>query len=249
VFTQHKDRKALITDALHEVKNPSRFGVVQLDADKSIRRFVEKPKPKQAPSCLVNAGIYLMEPDVLQVIAPDRKVSLEREIFPALAKQRKLSGFPFSGHWFDIGNLTDYRRANFTLLRDPTRAPAEDEKGMNRAKDAVVRKPVLLGQNSKLESKVLVGPGVLLGNGDRIQSNARVSNSILFDRVTIGEGSDVSGAIIATDVKVGNNAKIGRGCIISPGVKIGDDVKVGAGAIIHPYKEIDRNIRAGSHVM
>ena len=83
-----------------------------------ILRFVEKPPRKEAPSRLVNAGIYVIEPDVLRMIPDGRKVSLEREIFPAVANQGKLGGFPFSGDWFDIGDFADYRKANLTLLRE-----------------------------------------------------------------------------------------------------------------------------------
>jgi NDP-sugar pyrophosphorylase family protein len=249
MLKQHKETKALLTDALHEVNNPSRFGVVQLDPENRIRRFVEKPKPKQAPSRLVNAGIYLVEPDVLRKIPPDRRVSLEREIFPPLAEEGKLGGFPFSGHWFDIGNLADFRKANFAMLRDSTQTSVANERNTNIAKDAIIRKPVFLGEESKVESGASVGPRVLLGNNDSIERGAKVSNSILFDRVMIGKDSVVSGAILATGVKVGRRVRIGRGCIISPSVRIGDGVKVAAGAIIHPYKEIDRNVGAAAHVM
>jgi NDP-sugar pyrophosphorylase family protein len=247
MLKQHKETKALITDALHEVKNPNRFGVVELDAENRIRRFVEKPNPRQAPSRLVNAGIYLIEPEVLQMIPPDQKVSLEREIFPPLAKQGKLGGFTFSAHWFDIGNLIDFRKANFAMLLDSAHTPLEERRG--ETKDALIRKLVFIGENSSVSGEAFVGPKVLLGSNGSIAKGARVSESILFDRVTIGERSEVSGAILANDVKVGKRARIGPGCVISSSVKIADGVKIGSGAIIHPYKEIINNVRASSHVM
>jgi NDP-sugar pyrophosphorylase family protein len=249
MLRQHQTTEALITDALHEVRTPSRFGVVELDSENRIRRFIEKPKPQDAPSRLVNAGIYLIQPDVLKLIAPGRKVSLEREIFPRIAGDGKLRGFPFSGNWFDIGSLSDYRKANYALLQDSTQSFEAIRRNLNIAKDAVIRKPVYAGENSIIESEALVGPKVLLGKDNSIRSGARVSDSILFDKVTVGEGSRVTGAILATGVKVGKRAKIDRGCIISPDVKIGDAVEVGAGAIIHPYKEIGGDVRAAAHVM
>lgn len=247
MLKQHKQTKALITDALHEVKHPSRFGVVQLDAGHLIRRFVEKPKQRDAPSHLVNAGIYLIEPEVLQMIPPNQKVSLEKEIFPPLANEGKLSGFTFSGHWFDIGSLTDFRKANFSMLLNSESTPAETTRRID--KDAVIRKTVFIGENSRVNGKASVGPRVLFGNDGSIGRDARVSESILFDRVTIGERSVVSGAILANDVSVGKRARIGTGCVISPGVRITDGVKIGPGVIIHPYKEINSNVRASAHVM
>jgi mannose-1-phosphate guanylyltransferase len=249
ILRQHEETKALVTDALHEVKAPSRFGVVQLDSHNMIQRFVEKPKPGTAPSRLVNAGIYIIEPDVLRLIPPNRKVSLEREVFPILAKERKMWGFPFSGHWFDIGSLRDYRNANFSLLRNSTSKSKGLGGNANVAKDAAVREPVSLGGNSRVDSGAHVGPNVLLGNNGYIARHARVAHSILFDGVSVGEASEVNGAILATGVKVGKGAKISRECIVAPNVTIANRVKIGAGAIIHPYKEITRNVRAAAHVM
>jgi mannose-1-phosphate guanylyltransferase len=249
MLRQHEQNKALITDALHEVKAPSRFGVVQLDAENRIQRFVEKPKPGTAPSRLVNAGIYIIEPDILQLIPPNRKVSLEREIFPNLAKERKLWGFPFSGHWFDIGSLRDYRKANFSLLRNSTSKSEAHRRNANIATDAAVREPVSFGDNSRVDSQAHVGPNVLLGNNGYIARHAKVAHSILFDGVSVGEDSEVNGAILATGVKVGKSVKISRECVIAPNVTVADRVKIAAGAIIHPYKEITRNVRAAAHVM
>jgi NDP-sugar pyrophosphorylase family protein len=183
------------------------------------------------------------------MIPPDRKVSLEREIFPKLAQEGKLCGFPFSGHWFDIGNLRDYREANFRLLQDSKSKLGASERAAQVATDAVIREPVSFGDNSSVDSQAYVGPKVLLGNNGYIARHAKVAHSILFDRVSIGEDSEVNGAILATGVKVGKSVKISRGCVISPNVTIADRVEIAAGAIIHPYKEITRNVRAAAHVM
>jgi mannose-1-phosphate guanylyltransferase/phosphomannomutase len=249
MLKQHERTHALVTDALHEVKSTSRFGVVQIDGENKIQRFIEKPKPGAAPSHLVNAGIYIIKPEVLQLIPRNRKVSLEREIFPTIANQGRLYGFPFSGNWFDIGNLSDYRRANFTLLRSSTPSSTEQGRNTEVAVDALIQKPVSLGDDSRVESKAVVGPNVVLGKNGFVARNAKVANSILFDGVRVGEGSDVYGAILASGVTVGKRAKIGRGSIISPKVTIADRVKIAPGAIIHPYKEIDRSVRAAAHVM
>ena len=247
MLRQHLQSKALITDALHLVRDPTRFGVVRMDAEKRIQRFVEKPKPREAPSRLVNAGIYIIEPDVLRRIPENRKVSLEREIFPDLAKEGRLSGFEFSGYWFDIGSLADFRKANFSLQEYSKLEP--QARDVRIAADAVIRKPVSLGDGSSVNSKARVGPEVILGNSVLIGKSAKVAESILFDGATVGEYSEIAGAIISTGVKVGNRVKIGRGCVVAPHVRIADRTRIGAGAIIHPYKEISENVRAKEHVM
>ncbi len=249
MLKHHRDSEALITDALHQVEDPSRFGVVKMDTQNRIELFVEKPKPRAAPSRLVNAGIYLIEPEVLRRIPDNRKVSLEREIFPNLAKERKLSGFEFSGYWFDIGNLSEFRKANFALLRYSVQKLERKVPNTKIAVDAIIRMPVWFGDNSSVDSGARVGPKALLGNNVSVGKNAEVKQSILFDGVTVGEQSKIYGAIISTGAGVGKGVKIGRGCIISPYVKVADRTKIGDGAIVHPYKEIDRNVRAKAHMM
>jgi len=105
----HKKNKALATIALTTVDDPSAYGVARLDGNRIIE-FVEKPKKGKAPSNLINAGFYILENEVIDMI-PNGFCSLEKDIFPKLAEQGKLFGFPFSGQWFDTGNLERYERA------------------------------------------------------------------------------------------------------------------------------------------
>ena len=223
MLQSHKSSKAAVTDALREVQNPSRFGVVELDAASRIMRFVEKPGRTEAPSRFINAGIYLIEPSVLKRIPSARKVSLEREIFPVLARRGKLGGFKLSDYWFDIGNFSDYRKANFALIEKTGHAPAGFESNL--------------------------GPNVVLGKNVLVGKRVRISNSIIFDNVKIGEKSTLSGVIVASESRIGKDVRIERGAIISPHVSIGDGVKIGKGAVIHPYKEITQHIRAWAQVM
>jgi len=249
MLTQHKKAEAQITDALHEVKDPGRFGAVQLDAKSHIQRFVEKPAKKQAPSRLINAGIYVIEPEVLGMIPEGRKVSLEREIFPTIATHGKLLGFPFSGDWFDIGDITDYRKANLALLEEAEAESKLPANSTNLAIEYSVKKPIFLGNNSKIGKGAILGPEVVIGQNDTIQEGAQISNSILFDRVTVGERATIAGSIIASDVSIGKKVRIRKGCVVSPNVRISDGVKIGRETIIHPYKEIERDIKPRSHVM
>ena len=109
MYEVHKKNKALATIALTTVDDPSAYGVARLDGNRIIE-FVEKPKKGEAPSNLINAGFYILEHEVLDMI-PGGFCSLEKEIFPKLAEQGRLFGFPFSGQWFDTGNLERYERA------------------------------------------------------------------------------------------------------------------------------------------
>ncbi|NIO21361.1 MAG: NTP transferase domain-containing protein [Candidatus Aenigmarchaeota archaeon] len=109
MYEMHKKNKALATIALTTLEDPSAYGVARLDGNRIIE-FVEKPKKGKAPSNLINAGFYILENKIIDMI-PKGFCSLEKEIFPKLAEQGRLFGFPFSGQWFDTGNLQRYERA------------------------------------------------------------------------------------------------------------------------------------------
>ncbi len=98
MYEFHKKNRALATIALTKVDDVSHFGVVELEGQKIIR-FVEKPKPEEAPSNLINSGLYILEPEIINLV-PRGQASMEREVFPKIAAQKRLFGFPFSGQWF-----------------------------------------------------------------------------------------------------------------------------------------------------
>lgn len=109
MLAAHKRTKALVTDALTTVADPSAYGVARLEGE-LIREFVEKPAPGSAPSTLINAGLYIVEPAVAERIGPGF-VQLEKAVFPQLAAEGRLAGFPFKGQWFDTGTFERYERA------------------------------------------------------------------------------------------------------------------------------------------
>lgn len=109
MYKVHKKNKALATIALTKVENPSKYGVAKLEGNK-ILEFVEKPKKEDAPSNLINSGFYMIEPKVIDII-PDGFAMFEKDVFPKLAEQGKLFGYPFKGQWFDIGNMERYEEA------------------------------------------------------------------------------------------------------------------------------------------
>ncbi len=108
MYSLHKKENATVTIALTTVEDPSQYGVARLNGSK-IQEFVEKPK-ENAPSKLINSGFYIIEPQALSLI-PDGFAMLEKEVFPRLASEDKLTGYPFSGQWFDTGNMERYEKA------------------------------------------------------------------------------------------------------------------------------------------
>jgi mannose-1-phosphate guanylyltransferase len=249
MLRRHESSQARVTDALHEVDDPSRFGVVEIDSSSRIVRFVEKPRLRDAPSRLVNAGVYVIDRSVVEMIPPGRKVSLEREIFPVLARRGELSGFLHSDYWFDIGSLSEYRNANFALLR--RLADGSVVRGGRRSvqKHLGLIPPSIIGKESSIGRMARLGPSVLVGNNVRIGPRSKVSYSILFDGVDIGGQTTIAGTIVGSDSSIGERVRIESGAIISPNVTVRDGVRIGKGAIVHPYTEITKNIKPLAQVM
>ncbi|HLC59309.1 MAG TPA: nucleotidyltransferase family protein [archaeon] len=105
----HKESNALVTIVTNKVNDAKRFGLVESDSTGKVTGFVEKPK--YATSGWINAGLYIIEPDVLEMIKSGDKVSMEAEIFPKLVEQGKLFDYKYNGYWMDIGMPEDYEKA------------------------------------------------------------------------------------------------------------------------------------------
>lgn len=245
----HKSNDALATIALHQVDDPSRFGVVRLDEHSRIREFVEKPKLADAPSRLINAGVYLMEPEVIDRIPEGRKVIIEREVFPDLADEGRLFGYVHSGTWFDIGNISDFRNANFSLLASKAKDKVILENEANTSKSAKLTCPTFVGNGATVEDGADIGPLAIIGRRARIRRNARIARSIVFDDVEIGTGASIEGAVIGNGVVIGRGVDIQQGTVIAGHASIHDNVRITRDVYVHPYKEIDRDILSPGHVV
>lgn len=245
----HETSHALATIALYEVNDPTRFGVARLDEHHRIEEFVEKPRLADAPSRLVNAGMYLMEPEVIDRIATGRKVIIEREVFPALASEGKLYGYVHSGIWFDIGNISDFMNANFTLLDSRSRGRVIEGDGVRVAESAKLHGPSYVGDSATIDDGVRLGPQTIIGRRVQIHKNARLARTIIFDDASIGSDSSMENTVIGNSVTVGKDVVIEEGSVIAAYVKIHDKVRITRDVHVHPYKEIEQDILTPGHVV
>jgi mannose-1-phosphate guanylyltransferase len=182
------------TISLHEVDDPSRFGVVDLDAEGRVRRFVEKPAPGEAPSRLINAGTYVLEPSVLDRIPEGRSVSIERETFPALASDQRLWALDDGGvYWTDTGTPEHYLQVQLDLL-DGRRSVLVDG----------VHADAMLQPEATVRRSVVAAGAV-------VEAGAEVVESVLMTQARVGAGARVSGSI------VGPGAVVEAGTLVPPG--------------------------------
>ena len=182
MLEQHIKTKAKGTLALWEVDDPSRFGVVEYK-NNEILQFQEKPEKGTELSNLINAGTYLLEPEILEMIPMNKKVSIEREIYPKIAGNR-LYGFPFKGYFIDAGTPESYLEANFKTLGNG---------GTAAHSGASIRGKCLIHESAKLED-CIVGPNAIIGPDVRMEKCV-VRKSVILSNVT-GYGSVVEDCII-----------------------------------------------------
>ena len=250
----HKEKGAAVTIGLKSVDNPLEFGIVVTDEDGRIERFLEKPSWGQVFSDTINTGIYVLEPEVLKHVPTDRSYDFSKELFPYLLEMgRPMYGYVMDGYWQDIGNLDQFRTANFDAL---------DEKVRLNIPGIRIRGNVWLGEGVEIGDLEQIEGPAYIGNYCRIAAGASVgSHSVLSNSVTLRERTRTTRSVIDASTHIGRSSLIegailGRSCDIRghvrihEGVAIGDEVTIGAesvimpGVRIYPYKDVE----SGSHI-
>ena len=193
----HRDKGAEATIHLTPVDDPSAYGVVELDDDGRVRRFVEKPAPGTAPSDLINAGTYVFEPSVLSRIPTGRKVSIERETFPAIVDDGGLFALSTDDYWIDTGRPDTYRQANFDMLDGRRRTLAcEMVAGGAVVDSSATIEHSLVSRGASVARGSAVRDSIVLP-GAVIETDAQVVDSIVMGRV--GSGARITRCVIGAD--------------------------------------------------
>jgi len=190
----HREHAAEATIHLIGVDDPSAFGVVAVDADGRVERFVEKPAPSAAPSNQINGGTYVLEPSVLARIPAGRRVSIERETFPAVVVDGRLFAMATDDYWLDAGNPELYLQANLDLLRgtrhDLSSIGVHDEAAVDSSAaitGSIVSAGATVGAGATITDSVLL-PGAV------VEEHAVVANSVVMGR--IGHGANVQHCVL-----------------------------------------------------
>jgi NDP-sugar pyrophosphorylase family protein len=235
----HRDRRAMATIALVAVDDPSRFGVVPTDDDGRVVAFVEKPPAGQAPSDCINAGTYVLEPEVLELIPKGRRVSVERETFPALVAEGTLYALRSDEYWLDTGTPDAYLRANADFVDGRRGLPPAP--GAKLVADGVwvigtadlsgqLQPHSLVGDRARLEAGSVVA-GSVIGAGARVDSAALVEGSVLMPGALVGEGSVVRNSIVGRHATVGRRCRIETETIVGDGAVVVDGLELFGGRV------------------
>jgi mannose-1-phosphate guanylyltransferase len=196
---EHERSGAEGTIALHRVDDPSAYGVVATGPGGLVTAFVEKPPPGEAPSDLINAGTYVLEPAVLDRIPAGGRVNVERVTFPAMVRDGTLHAWDGDTYWIDAGTASTYLRAQLDLI-DGTRAAEASVHPSAEMQGSVAR--------------TVAGPGCVVSPG------ARVEASVLLAGAVVGVDAVVEGSIVGPGVTIGDGATVRGGAVLGDSVRV-----------------------------
>jgi mannose-1-phosphate guanylyltransferase len=246
LIDRHRASDALATITLTGVEDPTAYGLVEVDHDMVVRRFIEKPAADEVTTNLVNAGIYVLEPEVLDMIPAGREVSIEREVFPELQAMGRLRAHVSSSYWRDIGTPRSYLAASHDVLSGAVGAPREGfeycevDPSVRKGKNVKLLPPVSVAEGCEIEGRATVGGRSALGRGCRVGEGAVVEGSILLEGAEIEAGAVVRGSIIGKGARVGQDAIVrglsvlGAGCVVGEGNVLDQGIRVSPGVVLPP---------------
>jgi len=247
----HRAHKAKATIALTPVDDPTAYGVVELDSQNRVKGFIEKPSWDKVTSNLINAGIYVMEPEILELIPAGVHSMLERGLFPDLVKR----GIPFYGYrshayWLDTGKPDDYLKLNHDLLmgkavsRLPGKAIADGvwlEEGCEIHTSVKLVGPIVMGRGCIIKQYAEISGPTVLGSGCIAGQGCILGEAILWQNVKLGKNVIVRNSVVGNNSAIGDNTQVADGSIISDDVIIGRGNRLQHGVKVWANKTIEDN--------
>ncbi|MBI3974346.1 MAG: NTP transferase domain-containing protein [Chloroflexi bacterium] len=259
IIRYHAEKQAMATLTLYRVPNPLEFGVVILDRDGRVVRFLEKPSWGEVFSDTVNTGIYMLDPQILAYVPEGRAVDWSNDVFPQLLRNGDpMFGFVASGYWCDVGNLAEYVRANADMLHGLVNLelPGKELPGRIWTAGAVrdgaasvdptarLYGPVFLGKGVEVRAGAVIHGPTVIGDYTIVEERATLDRSVVWANGYIGEGADLHGALI------GRSCSLKAGTVIFEGAVVGDGCTLGEGAIVRPNVKLwpNKEVEPGAMV-
>jgi mannose-1-phosphate guanylyltransferase/phosphomannomutase len=246
---RHRETGAAVTIGLKSVDNPLEFGIVVTDEDGRVERFLEKPSWGQVFSDTINTGIYVLEPEVLAHVPAEGPYDFSKELFPLLLEMgRPIYGHVMEGYWQDIGNLDQYRQANFDALDERVRLNVEGVRlrgniwigeGTDIHDVEEIEGPAFIGNNCRVAPNASIGPYTVLSNGVTLRERARTVRAVIDSATHVGRSALIEGAIVGRTCDIRDHVRIQEGAAIGDEVTIGSESNIAPHVRIYPYKEVE----------
>lgn len=232
VIEFHKENKAEATIVLTPVENPSAYGLVETDSENKVLRFLEKPKPEELEKIKINninAGIYVLEPGVLDLIPKGENHSFEYNLFPNLLENKR-AFFAFvmkSEYWRDLGTPESYLSAHQDFINGKIKNFEIVKSGEN----SDVSPTAFVSENSVIGENCNIKPGAsiinsILGDGVHVEEKAVIENSVIWAHTHIANSAEISNAVIGRSCYIGQNVFVKKGAVLGDKTSLTDYTKV-----------------------
>jgi mannose-1-phosphate guanylyltransferase/phosphomannomutase len=255
----HIKQGSVVTLALEAVPNPLEFGIVIIDAEGRVERFLEKPGWGDVFSDTINTGIYVLEPEVFDWIPAGRPIDFSSEVFPAMLEAgRPIYGYVGRGYWEDVGTLDAYLRAHLDILDGkvriempgfPLRPDVWLGAGAEIHPSANIVGPALVGDNCRIGQGVELNGHCVLGANVRVGENTVIERSVVHDNVYIASGVSARGCVIGRSCDVRQGVHLEDGVVLGEGSRVGRQAVVGAGVKVYPHKIIEAGAVVNSSII
>jgi mannose-1-phosphate guanylyltransferase/phosphomannomutase len=214
----HTNHKGIGTLAGKTVDDPARYGVLIVNNEtQQLLKFLEKeeyspPDGKIVPMP-INAGVYILEPEIFSFIEPNRKISMERDVFPKVVNEKKLYYYPISGIWNDVGKPYDLLHGNILLMNDLIGSLEGNVKNLIDYSADIhptteIHAPCTIGENVVIHKDCKIGPNVVIGDNVLIEHKAKLSNCLIYNEVYISNNARIENAIISDNCNIRENVLI-----------------------------------------
>jgi mannose-1-phosphate guanylyltransferase/phosphomannomutase len=243
IMSHHQERKAQVTVTLTHVQNPLPYGVVITAEDGRVLRFLEKPTWGEVFSDTINTGIYVIEPQVLDLIPPKTEFDFSRDLFPLLlARGAPLQGFIAEGYWRDIGNIEEYRLAHQDILHGEVKISISGER-LN-----LIGRDIWLGEGTRIDPNVDLRGSVIIGRNCRIHEGVRIYDSVLGDGCYVEENASIRSSIVWNHTRLGKNCQVVQAivadhCSLREGAALEENVVISSGSTIGARSVVKSNVK------
>jgi mannose-1-phosphate guanylyltransferase len=244
----HVRKGGMGTIYLTPVEDPRRYGLVEIDDEARVMSFLEKPSDYEG-TALINAGVYVLEPEVLEMVPRGKLFSIERGVFPRLAQAGSLYGYVDHGYWRDIGTPESYLQAHFDILQSTVYTSVAEEMGEqylaidpSAQVDPAARvvPPCHIGARVRVEAGARVGPLTVLGAGAVVGEGATIVETVAQAGVVIGAHAQVEGSILVRDASVGAGTRL-SGAVLGEAVSVGSGNHLAGGICVYPETSLPDN--------
>ncbi|GAA0595031.1 sugar phosphate nucleotidyltransferase [Actinomadura welshii] len=245
----HERNGALVTIGLKRVPNPLEFGIIIVDDDGRVQRFLEKPTWGQVFSDTVNTGIYVMEPEVLEHVAEGESVDWSGDVFPKLlAEGAPLFGYVADCYWEDVGTHESYLKAQADMLSGAVAIDLDGfevspgvwvAEGAEVDSEAVLKGPLYIGDYAKVEAGVELREYTVLGSNVVVKEGAFLHRAVVHDNVFVAPSTNLRGCVVGKNTDIMAGARVEEGAVIGDECVIEAEAYVSSGVKVYPFKTIE----------